>query len=107
MKHNWVVVELDTHKLDNAVWVKCIAEIRNNLTGEIRECETDEILGLTEDSPYTFIWEDGNYACDCNRRIFFEENGEQGNTEEISCSNGKYYVNLKNKKDLKYYYKEF
>jgi hypothetical protein len=90
-------------------WVKCIAEIRNNETGEIREFETDEILVIGEKYPSTFIWENGNYACDCNRHLFFKraKNEETEEDWDFECSHGKYSVNLKTKKDGNVYYREY
>lgn len=38
-------------------------------------------------SAYSFIWEDGNYRCDCNRALFFER-AKTGNSEtwpEVDC----------------------
>lgn len=44
--------------------------IRHVPTGEVRACRSDDLvdpeLGW---SPY--IWLDGNFSCDCNRRLFF------------------------------------
>ena len=93
----------------NAKWVIAIAEIKNNETGEIREYETHEILEEGEEYPYVFNWEENNYACDCNRRIFFKRVKNE-NTEEdfkTECSDGKFSVNLKNKLDGVVYYSEF
>ena len=81
--------------------VKCIAEIKNNSTGEIIEYETEEIIEENSEHPSVFNWEQNNYSCDCNRSIFFH--GEE--TEDSYCSDGRYSVNLK--KDGKIYYQEF
>lgn len=41
---------------------------------------------------YSFIWEDGNYACDCNRALFFEraKTGDQDAWPETPCGNSLY-----------------
>lgn len=88
-------------------WVKEIALIRKNATGEIRSYENDAaILEAGAEYPSTFIWEDGNYACDCNRELFFERAGgiEPGAT---NCGVGRYSVNLENPADGTVFYREF
>jgi hypothetical protein len=41
------------------------------------------------DSPY--MWEEGNYSCDCNRKLFFirEKEGREPTKEETPCNSGK------------------
>jgi hypothetical protein len=109
MKNNWIQFESKTHNLDDAIWVKCIAEIRNNTNGKLVEYETAEILDLNENHPSIFNWMEGNNSCDCNRRLFFEICSKENKNNELQyeCSDGLFSVNLKNKKDGKYYYKEF
>lgn len=106
---DWIEVKKDTHQIDNCIWVECIAEIRNNETGEIREYETHEILEIGDEHPSVFNWEENNYLCDCNRRLFFKRaNNEETNDDwNVECSDGKFSVNLKNKKDGKVYYREY
>ena len=94
----WIEVKKDKHQMDHSILVACIAEIRNNETGEVREYETHEILEIGDKHPSVFNWQDNNYSCDCNRRLFFKRaKGEK--TNEVECSDGKFSVNLKNKKD--------
>ena len=106
---DWIEVKKENHP--NSTWVKCIAEIRKNDTGEIVEYETDEILEKGDEHPSVFNWEENNYSCDCNRSLFFKEAKNIKVSDEefdsLECSNGKYSVNLKNKKDGKFYYREF
>lgn len=96
-------------ELNNAKFVIVIAEIKNNETGEIREYETEEILSHDDEHPPVFNWEENNYACDCNRRLFFKrvKNEETEDDWNVPCSDGKYSVNLKNKFDGSVYYREF
>lgn len=44
-------------------------EIKNNHTGEIRKCKFPE----PDDEFSEFLWSEGNYACDCNRHLFFTD----------------------------------
>lgn len=43
-------------------------------------------------STYSFIWEEGNFACDCNRALFFEraKTGDQAAWPETPCGNDLY-----------------
>jgi len=104
---DWIEVEKDTHKIQGCIWVECVAEIRNNATGEIREHETHEILSIVEEYPSVFNWKENNFSCDCNRRIFFNSANGEDTKSDIDCSNGQFSVNLKNKKDGVVYYREF
>ncbi len=73
--------------------VNVLVHIRKNDTGEVRIYKDD--LYLDEDGlPNTFMWQDGNYACDCNRRLFFARvNGEDEDWESC-CSDTEYSVNI-------------
>ena len=102
---DWIKVEIPSHKMDGYIWVKCVAEIRENETNKIVEYETDQLLEIGNEHPNVFNWEENNFSCDCNRRIFFYDNYNE--KDDVPCSDGKYSVNLKNKKDGKLYYREF
>lgn len=43
-----------------------------------------------------FIWEDGNYACDCNRSLFFQwaTLGTDAEVEESRCGDGRFVVEI-------------
>lgn len=106
---NWIETDKDK-KTDNYILVECIAEIRNNETGEIREYETHEILEEGNDYPSVFNWEENNFSCDCNRLLFFKRAGTEKTTDEdwnVECSDGKFSVNLKNKMNGEVYYREY
>lgn len=105
--HDWIISNEFSHSpaLKHDVYVECIAEIRNNQTGEIIEYETSERIDPGEKFPCTYCWADGNYACDCNRSLFWHR--AKGLEEDSRCGDGFYSVNLKNKKDGIIFYKEF
>ena len=106
----WIEVENKPRpRYKGSVWVKCIAEIRDNSTGEIREYETHEILIKGDKYPSVFSWAENNNACDCNRLLYFKraKNEETDADWNVECSDGKFSVNLKNKLDGKVYYREF
>lgn len=54
---NWIEVKSDNPQKDT-ILVECIAEIRNNETGEIREYETHETLTIGDSQPSVFNWEE-------------------------------------------------
>jgi hypothetical protein len=79
-----------------------IARIRNNTTGEVRDYPTtisytNRWEGFPDSKPELddYIWSEGNFACDCNRGLFF---GYAAGLEyeEIphGCGDGKYSLNL-------------
>lgn len=107
---DWIEVKKEKQQIDNCIWVECIAEIRNNATGEVRECETHEILEVGDKHPYAFNWGQNNYACDCNRLLFFKKAKGEVIVEEdfqVECTDDKFSVNLKNKRDGVVYYREY
>lgn len=68
--------------------------IRNNITGEIRAID-DDLYMNDEGVPETFIWEEGNYACDCNRRLFFARANNEPENHEGNCGDTEHYsVNI-------------
>ncbi len=91
------------------IYTTIIAEIRHNITGEIRKYESNEILYDGAKFPPVFNWEENNYSCDCNRHMFFKlvNNEEIEEDDEIECSNGKYSVNLRDKLTNEIYYSEY
>lgn len=92
-----------------------IVTIRRNSDGKIVTFKDEHALpwwtdpDIDEGEPYLnfYIWSDGNYACDCNRSLFFDENANEGidpSKEEDQynhgnstrhCSDGKYYVEIR------------
>ncbi len=60
--------------------------IRHNLTGEIR-LHTDEY-----DWASGYIWEEGNYACDCNRHLFFHRAAGHEPEEDCACGHERYSI---------------
>lgn len=73
--------------------VDILVHIRKNDTGEIRVHKDSLYLG--EDGiPVTFIWEEGNYSCDCNRRLFFARANNEEEDWNSGCSAREYSVNI-------------
>jgi hypothetical protein len=84
--------------------IKAIAKIRKNETGEIRDHDIT-IMWEGEDGEdgrwNTWIWEEGNFSCDCNRASFF------GDDDEIQCSDGRYSVNIVDPETGEVLYREY
>lgn len=71
---------------------KYAAHIRNNATGEVR-VRQEEWTHEGWDGPASgvhFFWTDGNFGCDCNRAIWWHDDGNIDRT----CGSGKFSVRL-------------
>ncbi len=82
--------------------IKCVAHIKHNATGVVRQYPTEESAELNP-----FWWEEGNGCCDCNRRLFFARVDGEKEDWGSPCSHDKYSVNLERVKDGYVYYREF
>lgn len=97
-----------THAIRGCRWVKVVARIRDNFTGEVRNYQTNESLNDGEAFPSVFNWSDNNYSCDCNRALFFGyAAGKTHEETERPCGNGRYAVQLQNPVTGYIYYDEF
>lgn len=57
-------------RLNPENYIGGVVQIKDTLTGEVRN-HRDEYL-LTKGEPFEpYMWEEGNYSCDCNRGMFF------------------------------------
>lgn len=56
--------------------------IRNNATREVRICDFPE-SDWEEHSDH--LWTEGNFACDCNRYLFFQRAKDE---DEVDCPCG-------------------
>jgi hypothetical protein len=73
--------------------------ITNVETGEIAiypmDCDYMNVRSDGTQEFWKFNWEEGNFACDCNRKLFFHNALDLDlNEEEITCSEGKYRVKI-------------
>lgn len=74
-----------------------ILSIRKDSTGEVRRCDWE-----VEDEFEPYIWEEGDYACDCNREAWFE-----GSDRERSCSYHRFSIRIERKDTGALLYSEF
>lgn len=64
-----------------------IAYIRRVSDGVVRKYKTD-----WPDDGMVYMWEDGNYACDCNRHLFFHRAIGEEPEEDVPCGGSLYVV---------------
>lgn len=91
------------HKFD---WVEISVHLRRVSDGLERVYKTDGVLMDDKTNLSTWIWEEGNYSCDCNRYLFFQRAGKEGEEEEVECTDGKYIVWIVNPLDGNVVYDE-
>ncbi len=61
--------------------------IRDTTTGESRECSYE----AADVDRCDFYWLEGNMACDCNRRLYFERAaGNEPGDGDLPCGDGRY-----------------
>lgn len=79
--------------------MKAVALIRRNEDGVTRrypiewEPSTDGDEGVSE-----YMWGEGNYACDCNRAMFFAEAGGEDEPEDAPCGEDAFSVRIEDDK---------
>jgi hypothetical protein len=105
---NWKTSADTSRPIAGCQRVEAVAHIRNNSTGEVRLYKTDELLEDGSPHPNTFIWEEGNYSCDCNRALFFGYAlNQQWEDIDHPCGEGGFSVALQNPVTGLFYYNEF
>lgn len=76
--------------------------IRRNSDMLVMHYDAPDIVGFIDDGSFNeFIWSDGNFACDCNRRLFFERALDANYDDDIDydCGSDKYAVRITDKSD--------
>lgn len=81
-----------TNRLPNAVhpWstVAVIKRVADGALSTYREEFNSTSPWEPESSD--FIWTEGNYACDCNRELFFCRGLDIDEPEDVECTHGRY-----------------
>lgn len=69
---------------------KVVIHIKKNTTGVIRKhvYEVDDQY----DDMQGFMWNDGNYACDCNRELFYERSEDPDYDADTKCGKTRFSV---------------
>jgi hypothetical protein len=64
---------------------------------EITDTCTGEKATVIEPEFDEYLWTDGNYACDCNRGIFFDRGrGVQPNFDDYKCGSERFKIRVTN-----------
>lgn len=78
---------------DQDDWVSIHVNICKQSDGVTRVYKTDGLLDDDGEHLHTYIWEEGNYSCDCNRYLFYQRaHGEEERDEDCTCGDGGYVV---------------
>jgi hypothetical protein len=94
---NWLHIKAPPH--DDIDWIAIEAHIIRNSDGVERVYKTQDILNPEDNGVFDpFMWQDGNYACDCNRYSFFQRALNESEDDEVPCSDDKYTVYIVNPK---------
>lgn len=75
--------------------------ILDTKTGERRVYQTDADVGASEwpseQEMIDYMWSDGNYACDCNRYLFFCRAIGAPEEDNRPCGDTRYAVQIKDR----------
>ena len=77
------------YKTLNPTDITAIAHIKDTQTGKIVDKDTMVWVWPDEDKYDPYMWEEGNYSCDCNRGIFWGLDYSAS-----KCDIGRFLVNL-------------
>lgn len=105
-------MNIDTYRLskeldcDGKSMIDVVVHIMDNTTGQCVSFDDYLLWDYEDDIPDTYIWERGNFQCDCNRGSFFDKVLGQ-EKDDYECGDGRYSVNLQNPVTGEYFYTEF
>jgi hypothetical protein len=69
-------------------------DLEGSFTVHITEVATGETRTHRENGEFQeFLWTEGNYACDCNRALFFARAVGNGDPN-VACSTGRFVVRV-------------
>lgn len=70
-------------------------QIREEKTGVVRCLDDPRVCGA-EDDTTKFLWSEGNYSCDCNRRLLFDRAAgcEDDASWAVPCTDGLFSVRV-------------
>jgi hypothetical protein len=90
----WIRITKDPpHDRDD--WVSINVHIRKQSDGVVRVYKTDGLLDDDGEHLSTYIWEEGNFSCDCNRYLFYQravDADEDDNAPDGFCGEDKYRI---------------
>jgi hypothetical protein len=72
------------------VCLPCAIELLDTSTGELVGFEDDDSIWLDDDFVNDYMWAEGNWACDCNRHLFFYRAQGREPNDDRPCGEGRY-----------------
>ena len=103
--NSYIFVEKEPPHNDS-LWVKIAVIIQDNKTKENVFYLEDACYDKEDKRASTWIWEEGNFSCDCNRYSFYQNAKNLPDNDDFECSDGKYSVCIINPKTKKILYDE-
>lgn len=83
--------------------IPCWIDIRRNADGVVRRYYEPDLVWHAGDSHPEFIWEEGNFACDCNRDLFFgrsvDPDYDRDDDESARCGRERYSIRIVDGRD--------
>lgn len=83
-----------------------IAQIRRNADGVVRDYTMDSNWYEGSEGDSSFLWGDGNFACDCNRNLFFCRAADEDEPLDRHCGSDRFSVRIFDKKKEKILYQD-
>lgn len=68
--------------------------IRENATGVVREMLANGLWFTEDPDTADYMWSEGNYACDCNRSLFFARANGEEDPADPRCGDAAYSVRV-------------
>ena len=96
-----------TSQSNGDYWVKESVHIKHIPSGEIRIFNTTAIISKDDPKWLPWMWEEGNWSCDCNRSSFFSQAAGEDEYEEAECGDELYRANVFNPKTGECLYREY
>lgn len=77
-------------------------EILDTTTGE--KCKFHDDDTVDDEFVVLYLWEEGNYSCDCNRALFFAKalRMPQGALNDVPCGTSRFLVRISREGDVLY-----
>ena len=104
---DWIYVDVPARLVSGEITVAVDVHIKCVATGVVRVYRSHERLYPEDPHPDVFIWEDGGYNCDCNRKLFFLRAADEPEPDAMQCTNNSFKVRLVNPATGWCYYSEF
>jgi len=80
--------------MDEFKTIPCKVLIACAATGERRTYSDDWIVEDEDGFSSRYIWEEGNFACDCNRALFFARSIGEDDPEDRPCGDERFTVKI-------------